>query len=81
MASINPEADAPSRVELAIEFLDIHRRRLDEHLLATDDLRRATGYWVDLARRYGAAWEDIGHALGTTGDAARKAHTRRRSED
>ena len=79
MAGINPEADAPSRVELAIEFLDIHRCRLDEHQVAADDLCRATGYWVDLARRYGVAWDDIGHALGTTGNAARKAHMRRRT--
>ena len=40
-------------------------------------VERLEALQVDNARRYGWSWEDIGHALGVSKQAAHKKHGRR----
>ena len=65
--------------DTCVEFLDLQRAKVAEHRARSEQLDFATDLFITLARDYGLPWDDIGHALGTTGNAARKAHTRRRA--
>ena len=56
-------------------------RCLEELILSAEDARRAAderSYYISLGRRYGATWEQMGKALGITGDAVRMSHKRAR---
>ena len=65
--------------DTCVEFLDLQRAKVAEHRARGEQLNFATDLFITLARDYGLPWDDIGHALGTTGNAARKAHMRRRT--
>jgi hypothetical protein len=44
--------------------------------LLTIQVHRGRVRTIELARRYGMSWELIGHALGISGDTARKQYER-----
>ncbi len=63
--------------DIALTFLDIQRRKQDDHRGQGEHLALTAGTFIRLARHHGAPWTDIAHALGTSTWAARRSARRK----
>jgi hypothetical protein len=65
-----------TETEIATELLTIQAAVELHHQRHAEQVHRGRVRTIELARRYGMSWELIGHALGISGDTARKQYER-----